>query len=683
MAQADFTFSTAYLGTPVEGSAVAHATLTNPLTSAAEQNCRYWADDGSGNRQDAPKGFFAKCEKAAVLSVANTHAISVRGWFRVPVATADNTVLGLRVKGVGSSGVSGYNFFLYQNKLYSELTPNGLSGMVVDGDLVVAAAADQWHRIRMDVIPVMHEGAVVMDRVRLFTWNADTLTWTLRGERYYEATDADFLPWGDATYKYNGFFMHNAQSGGLVSYASGYVDDFEIRLEETATSARGVTGIVTPEAPPVEPFTIVDNETFLYNRSPGEFANFNAFAALKDDGSVVTWGVSTSGGSSTAVAAELSSGVKQVYSTLYAFAALKQDGSVVAWGDETWGGSAPAGLSDAAKIFSSSGAFAAVKNDGSVVTWGNSARGGDSSAVSAQLTSGVLRIYSNQQAFAALKDDGTVAAWGNSTTGGTAPAGLSDVVEIQATDLAFAARKSDGTVVAWGSSTYGGTAPEGLSDVAVLYSNVNSFVALKNDTSIVGWGNSSYGGTGPAVTGVVNIVSTPRAFAALFLDGSVRAWGWPASGGDHSPVLAQLNSGVTAIYGNEVAFAAVKLDGSVVTWGTATDGGDSSAVAAQLSSGVVKVVGSQRAFAALKDDGSVVTWGNATYGADSSAVAAQISSGVTKLFSVYNAFAALKSDGSIVTWGGGSYSVSAGVLSSLSSNVLYVATPLTDDQFNG
>ncbi len=64
----------------------------------------------------------------------------------------------------------------------------------------------------------------------------------------------------------------------------------------------------------------------------------DAFAALKDDGSVVTWGSSTNGGNSSAVADRLSEGVTQIFSTGFAFAALKDDGSVVTWGDNTNGG---------------------------------------------------------------------------------------------------------------------------------------------------------------------------------------------------------------------------------------------------------------------------------------------------------------------------------------------------------
>ena len=60
--------------------------------------------------------------------------------------------------------------------------------------------------------------------------------------------------------------------------------------------------------------------------------NYYAFAAVKADGSVVTWGDADSGGDSRAVAAQLSGGVHIVVGNFEAFAALKVDGSVVTWG---------------------------------------------------------------------------------------------------------------------------------------------------------------------------------------------------------------------------------------------------------------------------------------------------------------------------------------------------------------
>ena len=306
-----------------------------------------------------------------------------------------------------------------------------------------------------------------------------------------------------------------------------------------------------------------------WDRSSGEVRNDYAFAALKADGSVVTWGNSSTGGNSSAVAAQLASGVEAIYSTSQAVAALKADGSVVTWGSSNFGGNSSA---VAAKltggveaIYSTSRAFAALKVDGSVVTWGDSNYGGNSSAVAAQLTAGVQAIYSAGSAFAALKADGSVVTWGNSTQGGDSSA--------------VAAQLTGG--------------------VQALYATNQAFAALKADGSVVTWGDSSYGGTSSAVA-------------------------------------AQLTGGVEAIYSNQNAFAAVKADGSVVTWGDSSYGGNSSAVAAQLTGGVQAIYSNQWAFAALKADGSVVTWGNSNYGGNSSAVAAQLSSGVQSLASPLN-----------------------------------------------
>ena len=62
------------------------------------------------------------------------------------------------------------------------------------------------------------------------------------------------------------------------------------------------------------------------------FSTIGALAALKTDGSVVTWGCSVDGGDSSAVQGQLAGDVKTIFSANGAFAALKADGSVVAWG---------------------------------------------------------------------------------------------------------------------------------------------------------------------------------------------------------------------------------------------------------------------------------------------------------------------------------------------------------------
>merc|ERR1712190_671863 len=97
-----------------------------------------------------------------------------------------------------------------------------------------------------------------------------------------------------------------------------------------------------------------------------------AFAALKEDGSVVVWGDKNWGGDARNKQDMLTS-VKSIYSTDRAFASLKEDGSVVVWGDPFWGGDAgekQAELINVRYIGRSSGAFAARKLDETNITWG-------------------------------------------------------------------------------------------------------------------------------------------------------------------------------------------------------------------------------------------------------------------------------------------------------------------------
>jgi hypothetical protein len=77
--------------------------------------------------------------------------------------------------------------------------------------------------------------------------------------------------------------------------------------------------------------SVADNDGF-YNAS--NHPNYNAFATLQTNGSIMAWGNSNSGGSG----APADNGYTKIYSTAYAFAALRADGSIEAWGDSGSGG---------------------------------------------------------------------------------------------------------------------------------------------------------------------------------------------------------------------------------------------------------------------------------------------------------------------------------------------------------
>ena len=416
--------------------------------------------------------------------------------------------------------------------------------------------------------------------------------------------------------------------------------------------------------------------------------NQKAFAALRSDGSVVTWGDSLYGGDSSIVASSIDGNVEvtEIYSTKNAFAVIRTDGSVVTWGDATGGGNSSSvanainGTIAVTQIYSAKfGAFAALRNDGSVVTWGNSTSGGNSSSVASSIngTIDVIEIFSTSNAFAALRNDGSVVTWGNSTGGGDSSIvsseinGTIDVIEIFSTSNAFAALRNDGSVVTWGNSTGGGDSSivssqiNGMIDVIEIFSTSSAFAALKEDGSVVTWGSSGGGGNSSTVSSqidgtidVIEVYSTDYSFAALKEDGSVVTWGNSASGGNSSTVSSQIDGtiDVIKIYSSYFAFAALRSDGSVVSWGDAALGGDSSIVSIQIN-GTIDVTqiysAKNGAFAALRIDGSVVTWGHSNSGGNSTIVSSQIN-GTIAVYSIYStgsAFAALRTNGSVITWG--------------------------------
>ena len=253
--------------------------------------------------------------------------------------------------------------------------------------------------------------------------------------------------------------------------------------------------------------------------------------------------------------------VSVIYSTERAFAALKTDGSVVTWGNSQYGGASSDVsnnlTSGVTAIYASDRNFAALKSDGSVVTWHPTRGGaGNSSDVSNNLTSGVSVIYGNVEAFAALKTDGSVVTWGSFQFGGST--------------------SWSGTFV----PTPATPSPNELtSGVTAIYSTYSgAFAALKDDGSVITWGYIRDGGDSSDVSnnltsGVSMIYSNYWAFAALKPDGqgtgghSVITWGSSDNGGDSSSVSSLLSSGVSSIYSTNSAFAALKTDGSIVTWG--------------------------------------------------------------------------------------------------------------------
>ncbi|CAK9071817.1 Putative E3 ubiquitin-protein ligase HERC2 [Durusdinium trenchii] len=133
-----------------------------------------------------------------------------------------------------------------------------------------------------------------------------------------------------------------------------------------------------------------------------------AFALLRSDGTVVSWGNAVDGGDSSAVQDELKD-VNQIQSTLHAFAAIRSDGSVVAWGKMDDGGLVPSavGAELVNEIQGTENCFAAIRGDGGVVTWGN----GDF-APDGPTAEELLQDVQQQVPTSTIGSDGSVVTWG-------------------------------------------------------------------------------------------------------------------------------------------------------------------------------------------------------------------------------------------------------------------------------
>jgi hypothetical protein len=128
---------------------------------------------------------------------------------------------------------SGYSFFISAGQLYNQLTMNQTTApnLNVSGSLNTAVAQDTWHRLRMDVIPIEHNGNIIMDNVRYYIGSGATgsVTWTQIGEVFIEATDDNFISWSDETAAHNGFFMCARSTQSVAQASEMFVDSFEIR----------------------------------------------------------------------------------------------------------------------------------------------------------------------------------------------------------------------------------------------------------------------------------------------------------------------------------------------------------------------------------------------------------------------------------------------------------------------
>ncbi|HEX9060641.1 MAG TPA: X2-like carbohydrate binding domain-containing protein [Clostridia bacterium] len=247
-------------------------------------------------------------------------------------------------------------------------------------------------------------------------------------------------------------------------------------------------------------------------------AGGNVEAAIEEDGSVFTWGISIMDAIPDFVPGyviyRIASNAKAVSTENGCVLVLKEDGTVTGFGFAYDLQMPPNDLGGIKQVSVGVGYAAALKEDGSVILWGRCYS--DLKNI-AELT-GVKSIAQN----IALKEDGTIV---NYYSGYPVFEGISKIKTIASGPKVMAALKEDGTVVI---NWYGSMSePEVFRAVRAIAVGESHVLALKEDGTVVAWGDNSEGqcNVPEGLKGIKAIAAGYNISMALKEDGSIVTWG--------------------------------------------------------------------------------------------------------------------------------------------------------------
>ena len=387
-----------------------------------------------------------------------------------------------------------------------------------------------------------------------------------------------------------------------------------------------------------------------------------AFALLTTDGKVECWGdieklswrkIDEVDGEHYDVSDSLTD-VKKIFSNSDCFAALKNNGQVVTFskrfGDHLLGGSpyvwsldevAPRSevdLSNIETIVGGKQCFAAITKNipeikgNTLVCWGRDKFGGDLDKNLFGSKIGIEKIESNRSGFAAIGKDKKITTWG-SIGEGTEGQEFDNFALGGSFTTHIHPSISDVVNAAYQQSQYVKSKLESEAFSKIVPS-LFSFAVLTEGGLVVTWGNPSTGGLSflDDSLGLNSLVALPNNVTILNSESDL--------------------TGVSEIYATAAAFAALKTDGTVVTWGNTRFGGDSSSVSLN---NVAKVASTAGAFATINKAGGILAWGDKEFGGQTSFnntdPAIDLSSGFTEIYATKSGFLAFKADGTVVGWG--------------------------------
>jgi alpha-tubulin suppressor-like RCC1 family protein len=375
-------------------------------------------------------------------------------------------------------------------------------------------------------------------------------------------------------------------------------------------------------------------------------------AAIKTDGTLWTWGYGGSGRLGTNDTTNTSTPVttfaggtdwKQVSAGGNHIAAIKTDGTLWTWGSSTSGRlgnavtsgniSTPvttfAGGADWTQVSVGDQHTAAIKTDGTLWTWGSGGNGRLGNFATTTTSTPVTtfaggtdwkQVSAGSGHTSAIKTDGTLWVWGSNffgqlgdniiisrSTPVTTFAGGTNWKQITCADSHTAAIKTDGTLWTWGFNLYGQLGNNSTTNTSTpvttfaggtnwkqVSAGYNHTVALRDDgvnKELYVFGNNQQLGINPysntevpdqvGGTNWKQVSSGENHTAAIKTDGTLWTWGAGGSGKLGTNDTTTTSTPVTTFAGGtdwkQVSAggdhtAAIKTDGTLWTWGLGADG---------------------------------------------------------------------------------------------------------------
>ncbi|WP_018694567.1 WD40 repeat domain-containing protein [Algicola sagamiensis] len=194
---------------------------------------------------------------------------------------------------------------------------------------------------------VEYQPSIVQDTTSIHNWNSYVLK--TDGSIVYENslnTHKEILSEKfKAVYSDYGYFLAEQEDGSVVTWGR------DIRIPKE-----------------ILPKLKNNIETVLFNAE--------LVGVLTKEGQVFSWFIHDTnerpGNEYTDIPGEIESGIKSIYANQYAFAALKNDGSLITWGYHISGGKLPEGASKGVtNVVAHGGGFSAITTEQSALTWGS------------------------------------------------------------------------------------------------------------------------------------------------------------------------------------------------------------------------------------------------------------------------------------------------------------------------